>query len=321
MQYRQLGNTGISVSEIGFGTWGIGGLTEGATSYGETDDKVSLRALARAMELGVNFYDTSNTYGYGHAEELLGRAFGAHREKVIIGTKVGSVRHNGPYDVSPSYIRACLEDSLRCLKTDYVDLYQFHSVPLELVRSTRECLETMRDLKKEGKIRAFGYSVKNPADAIAAIQEFGAEVVQVNFNMIDNRALALGVFEVARKYGVGVIARTPFCFGFLTGTITDINFNARDHRSAWPREQLARWKEAPRAFSPVDPEKKYKLAELALKFCISFPEVSAVIPGILTGKQVEENVVASDLPPLTAEQLAMIEKINRENIFFPHTKK
>jgi len=316
MKYRQLGKTGISVSEIGFGTWGIGGITEGATSYGETDDTESLRALARAMENGINFYDTSNTYGYGHAEELLGQAFSASREKVIIATKVGSVKHGGPYDVSPSYIRACLEDSLRRLKSSYIDVYLFHSVPLELVRATPGCLETLKDLKKEGKIRVFGYSVKNPADAVTAIKEFGMEVIQINFNMIDQRALTSGVFAAARAQGTGIIIRTPFCFGFLTDTITDTQFDSRDHRSAWPNEQLQRWQEAPKSFSLSDPIKRYTPAQLALKFCIGFPDVSTVVPGMLTNKEVDENSAASDLPALTAEQLKMIEKINRDNIFF-----
>ncbi|MBI2278858.1 MAG: aldo/keto reductase [Candidatus Brennerbacteria bacterium] len=322
MNYRTLGATGISVSEIGFGTWGIGGLTEGATSYGETDDAVSLRALARALELGMNFYDTSNIYGHeGHAEALLGEAFGNQRERVVLATKVGCVKHGGPYDVSPSYIRSCLEASLRRLKTDYVDVYQLHSVPLELVRETPECFATLRELKKEGKIRAIGYSVKNPSDAKTAIEEFGVDVVQLNFNMMDQRALTEGIFDVARVRGVGIIVRTPFAFGFLTGKVTDTQFDSRDHRSVWSPAQLARWRESPNVFSPVNDKGIYTPAQFALKFCVAFPEVSTVVAGMLTETQAEENATASDLPPLTAAQLAAIRKIREVNTFFVSEKK
>lgn len=319
MKDRQLGKTGISVSEIGFGTWGIGGATEGATSYGETDDKESLRALIHALQRGISFYDTANIYGDGHAEELLGEAFGSDRGKVIIATKVGFVKHGGPHNVSPSYIRECLEDSLRRLKSDYVDVYQLHSVPPELVRAEPACLDTMKELKKEGKIRAFGYSVKNPVDALLVMEEFGVDAVQVNFNMTDQRVLQEGIFDAARAQGVGVIARTPLCFGFLTGAV-DTNFDPKDHRSVWSSEQIARWKEAPNVFSSIDREKEYTLAQFALKFCLSHPEVSTVIPGMLTVKEVEENALTSDLPSLTTEQLEMIEKVSRENTFFVDKK-
>lgn len=317
MNYRALGATGISVSEIGFGTWGIGGITEGATSYGETDDAVSLRALARALELGMNFYDTSNIYGHeGHAETLLGKAFGGRREKIVLATKVGCVKHGGPYDISTPYIRTCLDGSLRRLATDHVDVYQLHSVPLDLARKTPECFEALRELKREGKIRAIGYSVKNPSDAQAAIEEFGVDVVQLNFNMMDQRALTEGIFDIARTHGTGIIVRTPFAFGFLTGKVAGTDFDPRDHRSAWSPEQLARWKESPDVFSPVNDIGVYTPAQFALKFCVAFPEVSTVVAGMLTEKEAEENAAASDLASLTNEQIAMIRKIREENTFF-----
>ncbi|MFH1162116.1 MAG: aldo/keto reductase [Candidatus Jorgensenbacteria bacterium] len=314
MKYRQLGKTGILVSEIGFGTWGIGGLTEGATSYGKTDDEESLRALAYAFEKGITFYDTANIYG--RAEELLGKAFGKRRDKVIIATKIGFEKHGGPHNVSPAHIRASLEESLKSLGSDYVDVLQFHSVPLELVRRENGCMETMADLKKEGKIRAIGYSVKDPAAALVAMNEFNVDAVQVNFNMIDQRVLTAGVLDAARERGTGIIARTPFCFGFLTGAITDTRFGVNDHRSTWPSEQLIRWKEAPAKFSLVDQESQYTPSQLALLFCIAFPEVSTVIPGMLTTGEVEENSAVSDLRPLSSKQVEAIKKICRESDFF-----
>ncbi len=316
MKYRKLGRTEITVSEIGFGTWGIGGLSEGASSYGETNDSESIQALNFAFEKGINFFDTSNIYGDGHAEELLGEVFQKKRDKVVITTKVGFVKHGGPHNVSPDYIRNCLIESLRRLKTDYVDLLQFHSIPLEMIEKEPECLETMKELKKEGKIRAIGYSVKNPEDALVAIEKYHVDVVQVNFNMIDQRIISLGVLEKARDFGAGIIARTPLAFGFLSDSITDLNFNERDHRSSWPMEQLKKWKSAPKAFAFINSSGIYTPVQFALKFCISFPEISTVIPGTFHIKEVEENVVTSVLPNFTEEQLELIKKVNNENTFF-----
>src|SRR5689334_18538686 len=189
MNYRPLGNTGIQVSEIGFGTWGIGGATtDGANSYSATDDAVSLSALNKALEVGINFFDTANIYGYGHAEELLGRAFSKKRDKAIIASKVGFIKHGGPWQLDGQYIRSELEKTLRRIKSDYVDLYEIHSPPIEMIQSQPECIETLRALKKEGKIRSFGLSIKNPNDGLIAINELCFETIQVNFSLIDQRA-------------------------------------------------------------------------------------------------------------------------------------
>jgi len=322
MKYRELGKTGIKVSEIGFGTWGIGGETkDGANSYGATDDAESLRALRRAFELGITFYDTSNIYGYGHAEELLREAFKNDREKVVIASKAGFIKHGGPHDISPTYIRKCLEETLMRLGTDYVDLYQLHSPPVELLLQTPESVEELKKMKAEGKIRAFGFSVKNPKDGIVAIEQFGFETVQVNFNMIDERALECGLFASAEKNGAGIIARTPFGFGFLTGAIKDIHFDPKDHRSTWPEAQLKRWAEAPELFAPLNAGKDRTLADLALQFCLSFKPVSAVIPGVLHPSEAQENSRASGLPPLTAEEVSAIQEIYKTHEFFDRSLK
>lgn len=323
MHYRKLGKTDIEVSEIGFGSWGIGGETsDGANSYGKTDDTESVRSLEKAFEKGINFIDTSNIYGYGHSEELIGQTFRDRRDKIVIASKAGFVKHGGPHDLRGSFIRECLEGTLRRLQTDYVDLYQLHSPPIDLLRDTPEAIETMLALKKEGKIRAFGISVKNPQDGVLAIREFGAEVIQVNFNMIDQRALEAGVFDEAAKAGVGVIARTPLAFGFLSGAIKSFDFSAGDHRSSWPEGQLKRWADAPDLFSFINRDPARTPTQLALQFCLGFPGVSSVIPGILHPHEAEENAAASDRSPLTAEELAAVELVYKQHTFFdPSLKK
>ncbi len=322
MKYRPLGSTGLKVSEIGFGTWGIGGATsDGPNSYSATDDKVSLAALERALEVGINFYDTSNIYGYGHAEELLAKAFKNKRDQVIIASKVGFVKHGGPWKLDPVYVRAELDKTLERLQSDYVDLYQIHSPPISMIQEHPEYVETFRELKKEGKIRTFGYSVKSPADALIAINDFGFEVVQLNFSLIDQRAIESGLLDLAQKKNVGVIARTPFCFGFLTDTITDLNFPKDDHRSVWPKAQLELWAKAPKLFAFLKEGKGWTSAQVALKFCLAPEAISSVIPGILTPEQAEVNASASDLTPLSPQEVEQAKKVYSSNTFFDKTLK
>ena len=317
MKYRPLGRTGLSVSEIGFGCWGIGGVTAGATSYGEVDDAISLRALDRALDLGVNFYDTSNLYGDGHSEELLGQAFGKRRDKVIIATKAG----RNSYDIEaygPAELRRSVEGSLRRLCTDYVDVVQVHSPSSIDALKQSGAMDTLSRLKGEGKIRAVGVSVKAPAEGVPAIVELGAEVVQVNFNLVDQRASEGEVLAVAAQHGAGVIGRTPLCFGMLSGKVApETVFDARDHRSLWSKEQIARWIEASSMFvKAVAEQGGQSTAQVALRFCLSYPGLSSTIPGMMRASEVDENVAASELGPLADADLARIVDVYRNNDFF-----
>lgn len=316
MKYRNLGNSGLVVSEIGFGAWGIGGLTRGATSYGSVSDSESRKALKLAYDNGITFYDTAGVYGYGHSEELIGETLRSVRKNIVIATKVGFSDHNKPQDFSSKNIRRSLEESLIRLKTEYIDLYQLHSPAIEIVRENEKIIETLRSLKREGKILAFGISVKTPADSITASNELGFECVQVNFNMIDQRIIENGFLGTALDRGIGVIARTPLCFGFLTGKYSNIKFDSRDHRSSWPVEQLDLWSGAPKLFAHINKDKDRNLAQLALQFCLSSAAVSTVIPGMITRNDVIENIKTSNLPALSPEELKEIERIYGKNQFF-----
>lgn len=320
MKYRKLGNTGLEVSEIGFGTWGIGGVSDGAISYGPTDDRESTIALWRAFELGVNFFDTSDLYGYGHSESLIGEVFKDVRGKLLIASKVGFVKAYGRQDFSPKHIRKSIEGSLRRLQTDYIDLYQLHSPPVELLEKGG-IVDSFHSLKKEGKVRAIGISVRSPDDGLRAVEGFGFESIQVNFNMVDQRALETGLMDVCRKTGVGLICRTPLCYGFLTGKFSPTSrFDSQDHRSRWPSEQIALWANAYRLFSSALEYQNQTHGQIALKFCLSYPSVSTVIPGMLNKCEVEENVSASDLGALTDTERLKVEKIYRDNAFFAGKK-
>jgi aryl-alcohol dehydrogenase-like predicted oxidoreductase len=314
MRYRPLGRSGLSVSEIGFGTWGLGG-----DSYGPVDDASSRAALDLAFDRGVTFYDTSDLYGNGHSESILGEVFKTRRDRIVVATKVGTLPHSGfymPQDFSRANMLRSIDGSLRRLGVDYVDLYQLHSPQIDLP-NWNEIVETMRSLQRSGKIRAFGISARSPGDARIAIEGHGFEVVQVNFNMIDQRAVTIGLFALCEQRQIGVIARTPLCFGYLSGAMTgDEEFQGRDHRANWPREQLRRWAKAPQLFAPLNTGTRRTLTQLALQYCASEPAVSTVIPGMLTTAEVEENVAAGEMPPLSAADGDAIRLIYGSHLFY-----
>ena len=320
MKYRKLGNTGIEVSEIGFGTWGLGG-----NSYGPVNDDVSKAALRFAFESGVTFYDTSDLYGNGHSEEVLGDALHDVRDKIIISTKVGLLPHTGfemPCDFSPSHIIQGLEASLRRLRSKYIDIYLLHSPTIAMLREDSAIVATLQTLKESGKIRAYGISARSPDDCLALIQEFGFKVIQVNFNMIDQRTIDNGLFDLAFEKRVGIIGRTPLCFGYLTGKLHgNEKFEGIDHRANWPAEQLERWAKAPDLFSFLNQRKNRTPAQLALRFCLDYKSVSTVIPGMMNRSDVKENIQASSLEALNADEMERIKLIYENNIFYDNTAK
>jgi aryl-alcohol dehydrogenase-like predicted oxidoreductase len=317
MKYRALGRTGILVSEIGFGAWGIGGRTAGETSYGDTDDGTSLSALARALDRGITFFDTSSAYGNGHSESLIGRALRSTRQRVVIASKAGYGSWDHPPDFSPTAIIRSAEASLARLRTDYIDLLQLHNAPLEVLKSpaTRQALGA---LQKAGKIRAWGASTKSPADALEAIEAVDVSVVQANFNMMDLRAVSSGLLDAIRRSNTGFIARTPLCFGFLSGAIDRSTvFPPGDHRLSWSRAQRDNWIDgAKELLTAVAALSGPAPVANALRFCLSFDGVSSVIPGILTPHEAEEDALASDLGPLSKEAVSAVLRINSRRQFF-----
>lgn len=302
------------VSAIGFGAWGIGGCTPGATSYGETDDQESLRALNAAFDRGITFYDTSNVYGNGHSEELIGACFEGRRSDVIIATKAGITASYRGYDFSPAALRTSLEGSLRRLRTDYVDVLQLHNGTLDIVTGDPEVVELMQRFVTEGKVRCWGISTLSPEDALALIDVAGVGCFQVNCNILDWRAVDAGLLAQASARGIGIIARTPLASGFLAGSVgKDTVFPANDHRSRWQRERIVTWIEAAQAAADG-----VNLADtpggrvaLALRFCLSVEGVATVIPGMLTPSEVLASVAACEQGPLGRDVMQSIEDVYR----------
>lgn len=316
MRYRSLGRTGLSVSEIGFGAWGIGGDAGGSVAYGPANRDESLRALRAAFDHGITFYDTSDFYGHGRSEELLGEAFAGRRDKIVIASKGGMLADGTHHDFSTDYLRGALDRSLQRLRSDYVDLYQLHSPSPEAFSD--ETLTALQSMQREGKVRAFGLSARSPEEAKAAAERFGFACLQVNFNLLDQRAIQCGLFELAARENIGVIIRTPLCFGFLTGRYSAQEaFHESDHRSRWSQGQRERWAGATDLFASMLAALPGQTpAQFALRYCLSQAGVSTTIPGMLTASQVSENAAADALPPLNQVELAAIAAIYANNSFF-----
>lgn len=320
MNYRTLGSTGLRVSTIGFGAWGIGGDHGGSVAYGATDDTQSAQALRCAYDMGVTFFDTSSFYGFGHSERLIGSTFKDVRDNVVIATKVGLIDADGTQDFSASFIRRSLEQSLKNLQSDYVDLLQLHSPPVDVLGDAGQ---TLRELQEQGLVRAFGVSVRQPDDALIAIDDHAYPVVQTNLNLIDQRALASGALAKCEQQGVGVIARTPLCFGFLTGRYSSgTSYDAGDHRTNWSKEQIDVWANAYAKFQDVhDRYPDQTAAQIALRYCMTETGVSTVIPGMLRDHEVQENAAAGGLSPLTERDMADIHEIYQSTSFFVARKR
>jgi aryl-alcohol dehydrogenase-like predicted oxidoreductase len=313
VRQRRLGRSGLAVSEIGFGAWGIGGNKDGAVAYGPTDEAQSLDALAAALDSGINFFDTADLYGFGESERLIGQALSGRRGQIVIATKAGMLDPDGRQDFAPAHLARSLESSLARLRTDYVDLYQLHGPSPDQLGGI---LEVMERLRRDGKARAIGISLRSPEEGERALALYPFDAVQVNFNLLDQRALDSGLMERCQQQGAGIIVRTPLCFGFLTGEYSATqDFHASDHRSRWNLEQRRVWSSAYELFSGVKGRSDTP-AQFALRFCLSFDAVSSVIPGMLTREHVRENAAAADGAVLAAAETNRIREIYRSHRFF-----
>jgi aryl-alcohol dehydrogenase-like predicted oxidoreductase len=318
VQRRALYGGGPTVGCVGFGAWGIGGATPGDTSYGATDDDTSIAALRQARALGIDLFDTSPAYGDGHSERLIGSAMAGERDSVVLSSKAGIASWRIAPDLSPDAIRASVRGSLGRLGTDRLDVLLLHSpVPAALLAAPA-VFEALDGLVADGVLGVWGISCKAPADALAFLEKRRISLFQVNLNMLDLRAVDCGLLEVATREGIGIIARTPLCFGFLAGTVDETSeFAPGDHRRAWSPAQRAAWADGARqmmAIAGAAPGDEAVVA--ALRFCLSFPAVSCVLPGALTPTEVEAQARAGCIGALPEGTRDRIVDLYRRSDFF-----
>jgi aryl-alcohol dehydrogenase-like predicted oxidoreductase len=316
---RLLGRTGLAVSAVGFGAWAIGGNRFG-NSYGPTDDAESQRAVRRAYELGCNFFDTADVYGHGHSEEVLGAALAGIRPEIILATKAGGnfynrdvrpprvpriaealgrpladlapdvilpVTHDANF--SPAYLRFAVEQSLRRLRTDYIDLLQLHNPELGLIADP-DTYQVLDDLKTAGKIRFYGVSVHSPEEGLAAVAATRPDTVQLVYSIV-RRDSEDRLFPAARAANVGLIAREPLANGFLAGHYRpDSMWERGDIRARMPRAYVAQLVALGERVRELAAEADLTAPQLALRFVLDNDAIAVVIVGMKTVAHVEENL-------------------------------
>jgi aryl-alcohol dehydrogenase-like predicted oxidoreductase len=295
MKYRILGRTGLKVSVVGIGTWQLGG------EWGRTFEQAEVDAiLDKAAECGVNLIDTAECYGDHRVERLIGDYLSRHgRDRWIIATKFGhgfTGFMDRPERFGPEEVRAQLIASLRALRTDRIDIYQFHSGPDEAFLDER--LRTvLEDARRAGMVRNLGISIRSAGSEVQAREAFGRGygVLQVVYNRIDTRAES-AVFPLARRYNLGVIGRVPLASGLISGKYGAMDtFGPDDTRSTLGRDEIARRVRESEKLADEELPLGVSRVRWALAWCLRDPVVSAVIPGAKSPEQVAENASAADL--------------------------
>lgn len=323
MKFRTLPGTEISCSEVGFGVW-----TVGTTWWGITDEKFGIDLLRKAFDLGINFFDTADTYGNGYGEEILAKALRDRRDQIVISTKFGydiysdeADQRRGqrelPQNVSPDFVRFALEQSLRRLRTDVIDLYQVHNAKLEHIRNG-ELFELLEDLKREGKIRSYGLAM-GPAigwlvESIAAMKERpGISVLQIIYNLLEQEP-GRSMFSLAQETNTGFLVRVPHSSGLLEGRYTsETTFAPTDHRSHRPKEWLANGLKKLETLDFLKRGGERTIGQAALRFVLAQPTVVVSLPNIYNEEQLVEFAGASEVPDLTQEELDRIEELYQRN--------
>ncbi|MDZ7844011.1 MAG: aldo/keto reductase [Anaerolineales bacterium] len=309
LKKRELGKSGIEVTEIGIGLWAIGG-----DEWGPVDDENSLEAIEAALQAGINFFDTADVYGMGHSEQLLGWAMKGRREEFIVASKIGWVGFDhdagkSRYDSTEKLI-AGVESNLERLGTDYLDVIQCH---IDFQGPNLEYfLEGFQALQEQGKVRAYGVSTSD-FDYLKTFNADGnTSTLQIDYSIL-NRTAEKEIFPYCQEEDIGVIVRGPLAMGILTGKFTpETRFPEGDFRRRWHENEdeyqifLDDLEKVDRLRELADGR---SLAQLAIQFVLAHPAVTTVIPGAKTDRQLEENVAAGKLPPLTEEELAHIAEI------------
>ena len=322
MKYRKLGKTDLQVPEVGFGVW-----TVSTGWWGNLDERDSVALLNEAVDLGVTFFDTADTYGEGYGEEILAKALGRKRSDLIIGTKFGydfytnperDGHHERPQDFSPAFVRRACEQSLKRLKTDYIDLYQMHNPRMAAIESD-DLFETLEALVEEGKVRYFG-SALGPdigwfEEGEASMTGRKVPTVQIIYSILEQEP-ARRFFSLAEKEGTGLLSRVPHASGMLDGTFTrDTVFPAGDHRAHRRREWLDYSLKKVDQLEFLKEESEATIGQMAIKFVLARGSVGSVLPNITSSEQLKEFTSAPETPDLSPEALDRLDDLYNNGFY------
>ena len=322
MKYRPLPRTDLKLSEVGFGLW-----TLGTTWWGRIEESDKVQLLEKAVDLGVNFFDTADTYGEGYGEEILAKALGHERNNIIIATKFGydfydNIERIGhkerPQKFEPEFIRFACEQSLRRLKTDYIDLYQLHNPRVDAIEKD-EVFDLLDDLVKEGKIRYYG-SALGPdigwfEEGEASMRERQVRSLQIILSILEQDP-ARRFFPIAEEERVGLISRVPHASEVLTGRYVQApTFDASDHRAHRKQEWLTHALKKAQQVEFLAADTGRTLAQAAIKFCLGHGTIVSVLPNLTNMNELEEYTSAPDTPDLVQEEYDRLDDL-WENEFY-----
>jgi aryl-alcohol dehydrogenase-like predicted oxidoreductase len=320
MKYRNLAGTDITVSEVGFGVW-----TVSTGWWGEVDEKKSVDLLRRALDYGINYFDTADTYGSGLGETLLADAFGDRREEVVISTKIGYDFYNHtarrgqqerPQDWSEDFIRFALERSLKRLGTDYIDFLQLHNTKMDAVEDD-ELFALLDAFRAEGKIRSYGVALGPKIgwceEGVRAMRERDLAGVQMIYNLLEQDP-GRELIEAARETDTSLIVRVPHSSGMLEGNYDETTtFAKNDHRRHRPKEWLIDGLKKVDRLGFLTESGERTLGQAALKFVLASPEVVSTLPNIYGEEQLTEFAATSEVPDLTPEELDRVSELYADN--------
>lgn len=322
MKYRRLGKSGLKVSEVGFGAW-----TLGLDWWGKTiDDSEAIRMLKRAYDLGINFYETADMYGKGKSERLLGQAFKDMRNEVIYSTKWGYDMYNAvqvghqelPQKHDPEFLQFALKQSMERLQTDYIDVYSLHNPKMDTIQND-ELFSSLDGLVKKGTIKGHGVAL-GPAigwrdEGLFSITNRNITCLQTVYNLLEQDP-GRDLMSATAKSDVGIMVRVPDASGLLTGKVTaETKFDKNDHRSFRKQEFIKEAMQKIENMKPLANSKGWNVTELAIKFILSQPQISVVLPTMVSVEEIELFAGISDGSYLSASEAAQLEEMYEKNFY------
>ena len=319
MIFKQLKSSKKKISIIGLGSWSLANEEYKNFFYNKISKKEISKILGKAYESGINFYDTSPAYG--KSETLIGNEFQKkRRDKILLCTKVGLDKFGQKINFKIKNIDSQINKSLRNLKTDYIDYVLIYN-PKKNDKDMFNCYNFLIKQKKMGKIKHIGISLETPSDYLKFYKKFDFDLIQSNFNILDNRIYEKKLWNILKNKKIDIVARSVFCFGFFTEKFlrSTIDYKKNDYRSLWSATQIKSWRKGLQLIKKINP--KVDIESIALRFVLTEKLISSALVGVRSVIELNKNLYSKNLDKLNKDFFEKIKHINESNNFFIKKKK